>query len=135
MLEQFTNYICQVVTKMQIEKITSMAPRLKAAKQFQEHHDLYVQRTAWTELCSSWFKQGKPERNSLLTMYPGSRVHFFDLLKTPRYEDFDIEYESDNQWNFLGNGFSVREFDGRDTTDYCGLLNGVDKQPEFNIDL
>jgi hypothetical protein len=134
-IEQFADYICQVVTKMQVEKIKTVTPRLKPAKQFQEHHDLFVQRTAWTQPCTSWFKQGQPENNSLLTMYPGSRVHFFELLKTPRYEDFDIEYGSDNQWNFLGNGFSAREFDGRDTTNYVGLLNGVDRQPEFTIEL
>jgi hypothetical protein len=134
-IEVFTNYICDVVNKMQIENIKMIQPRLKPALQFKEHHDLYVQRTAWTQPCSSWFKQGNPKNNDKLTMYPGSRVHFFDLMKRPRYEDYDIEYESDNQWSFLGNGFAAREFDGRDTTDYMGLLNGIDRQPEFKITL
>lgn len=115
---------------MQVENIKSLTPKLGAAVAFKEHHDLYVQRTAWSDPCSSWFKKGDP--NGSLTMYPGSRVHFFDLLGTPRYEDYDIQYMSNNQWEFLGNGFSIREFDGRDTTYWMGLLDGKDRQPHYN---
>jgi hypothetical protein len=128
-IEVFTNYIISVVTKMQVENIKSVSPRVGPALQFKEHHDLFVQRTAWSEPCSSWFKRGDP--NGSLTMYPGSRNHFFDVLQSPRYEDYDIKYRCDNQWEFLGNGFSVREFDGRDTTFYMGLLDGQDRQPEY----
>ena len=70
-----------------------------------------------------------------MTMYPGSRVHFFDLMSTPRYEDYEIRYQSINQWEFLGNGFSKREFDGRDTTYWMGLLDGKDCQPQYNEDI
>lgn len=115
---------------MQVENIESLQPKRASALAFKEHHDLYVQRMAWAGPCSSWFKKGDP--NGSLTMYPGSRVHFFELLKEPRYEDYEITYLSKNQWGFLGNGFHVREFDGRDTTFWMGLLNGLDKQPKFN---
>ena len=122
--------MCKVIEKIQVENIKSLEPKIHAALAFKEHHDLYVKRTAWSQPCSSWFKKGDP--NGSLTMYPGSRVHFFDLLAQPRYEDYDIQYRSGNQWSFLGNGFSMREFDGRDTTYWMGLLNGVDQQPCFN---
>ncbi len=130
-IEVFTKYIIEIITKMQIENIKSLSPKIRATQQFKEHHDLYVQRTAWVEPCSSWFKKGDP--NGLLSMYPGSRVHFFELLRHPRYEDYEIEYRSQNQWEFLGNGFAAREFDGRDTTDYMGFLGGVDRQPEYRV--
>lgn len=120
----------KAITKMQVENIKSLTPRIEPALAFQEHHDLYVNRTAWTGPCSSWFKKGDP--NGRLTMYPGSRVHFFELLENPRYENYEIKYMSKNQWEFLGNGFHVREFDGRDTTYWMGLLNGVDQEPVYN---
>jgi hypothetical protein len=129
-IEVFTNYIISAVTKMQIENIKSLAPKIGPALAFKEHHDLYVKRTAWSGPCSSWFKRGDP--NGALTMYPGSRVHFFELLGSPRYEDYDIRYMSGNQWEYLGNGFSLREFDGRDTTFWMGLLSGEDRQPQYN---
>ncbi|KAL1865924.1 hypothetical protein VTK73DRAFT_5008 [Phialemonium thermophilum] len=132
-IEVFTNYIITTINKMQLENIKSMAPRMEPALAFKEHHDLYVQRTAWSDPCSSWFKKGDP--NGILTMYPGSRVHFFELLGTPRYEDYDIRYMSNNQWEFLGNGFHMREFDGRDTTYWMGLLGGEDRQPEYHEDI
>ncbi|CAK7206931.1 hypothetical protein SEUCBS139899_009738 [Sporothrix eucalyptigena] len=132
-IEVYANYIITAITKMQTENIKAMAPKQKAVQAFKAHHDLYVTRTAWSGPCSSWFKKGDPYGS--LTMYPGSRVHFFQLMKTPRYEDYEFDYLSTNQWAFLGNGFHVREFDGRDTTYWMGLLGGQDKQPDFNEEI
>jgi hypothetical protein len=132
-IEVYTNYIISAVTKMQKEHIKSMTPKLDSALAFKEHHDLYVKRTAWSGPCSSWFKQG--QLDGPMTMYPGSRVHFFDTLGSPRYEDFEIRYTSMNQWAYLGNGFHRREFDGRDTTYWVGLLDGQDRQPQYNEDI
>jgi hypothetical protein len=55
-------------------------------------------------------------------------------MKAPRYEDFDIEYRDQNMFAFLGNGFEVREFDGRDITNYLGCLDdeGRDVQPDYD---
>ena len=59
-----------------------------------------------------------------------------EMMRKPRYEDFDIEYWDENQFAFMGNGFEVREYDGRDITDYLGLLeDGVDKQPVYGEEL
>ena len=43
-----------------------------------------------------------------------------DLLKEPRFEDYTITYEHGNPFNFLGNGFSTKEFDGSDLSYYLG---------------
>ena len=60
-----------------------------------------------------------------------------ELLQGPRYEDFEIEYWEENRFAFLGNGFEMREFDGRDITDYLGCLDdeGRDVQPEWDGEL
>jgi hypothetical protein len=49
-----------------------------------------------------------------------SRLHFFEALREPRYEDYEIQYLHGNRFGFLGNGFSAREFDGSDLTYYMG---------------
>src|SRR5271163_2859254 len=75
--------------------------------------------TAWTGPCSSWFKGGMVDGTPAI--YPGSRLHFLGLLEKPRYEDYDIDYEDeDNMFSFFGNGFHLCEQDGSDITWYLG---------------
>jgi hypothetical protein len=132
LIEQWTRYIFQVITKCQVEGIKSVTPKMGPAQQFRQHADLFLQRTAWTSPCRSWFKQGKTDGQAAI--WPGSRLHFLKIMEAPRYEDYDIEYLSDNMFAFLGNGFEVREFDGRDITNYLGNLDkdGKDVQPVYD---
>lgn len=127
MVEAYTNYIIQILQKVQVEDIKSVKVNQAVAQAFTRHADLYLKRTAWSGPCSSWFKNGVSSHKPLC--WPGSRVHYLTMLQKPRFEDFDLQYISENRFNFLGNGFDVREFDGRDITWYYGLLNGEDKQP------
>ncbi|KAK3676970.1 hypothetical protein LTR78_003175 [Recurvomyces mirabilis] len=133
LIEMWTKYMFDVIEKAQMENIKSFNPRLDLSKQFRQHSDLFLKRTAWTSACRSWFKQGKIDGQAAI--YPGSRLHFFHLLERVRYEDFEMEYWDENRFAFLGNGFDTREFDGRDITHYLGLLNGEDKQPEYGDEL
>jgi hypothetical protein len=135
LIETWTRYIFACIRKAQVEGIRAMAPRWDVAEQFRQHADLFLKRTAWTSPCRSWFKQGKADGQA--AVYPGSRLHFLELLRSPRFEDFDIEYWGENRFAFLGNGFEVREFDGRDVTNYLGCLDelGRDLQPEYDPDL
>ncbi|KAF2114151.1 hypothetical protein BDV96DRAFT_577669 [Lophiotrema nucula] len=132
LIEQWTKYMFAVISKAQIENIKSLTPKLSISKQFRQHADLFLQRTAWTSPCRSWFKQGHTDGQAAI--WPGSRLHFLEILRRPRYEDFEIEYWDDNVFAFLGNGFEVREFDGRDITNYLGCLDeeGRDVQPEYD---
>lgn len=134
LIAKWSDLIVKIINKMQIERIKSLRPRMEVARQFHEHADLYLKRTAWASPCSSWFKDGK--RDGQLTIYPGSRLHFMQLLENPRYEDYNIEYLDDkNLFSFLGNGFATREFDGRDITNYLGFLERQgedDQQPKFD---
>lgn len=133
LIESWTRYMFAVITKCQVENIKSITPRMEAAREFRQHADLFLQRTAWTQPCSSWFKQGK--KTGQAAVYPGSRLHFLELMKAPRYEDFEIKHWSGNRFAWLGNGFEVREEDGRDITYYLGLLGDEDKQPEYGEEL
>ncbi|KAH0842471.1 hypothetical protein AYO21_10774 [Fonsecaea monophora] len=128
MVEAYTNYVIQVLSKVQVEDVKSVRVNRRVAEAFTRHADLYLQRTAWSGPCSSWFKNGNPANKPLC--WPGSRVHYLTVLQTPRWEDFDLDYLSSNRFNFLGNGFDTREFDGRDLTWYYGLLDGKDRQPQ-----
>jgi hypothetical protein len=122
-IELVTRHILTIVKKMQKESIKSIAPRRDISEFFAEHADLFLQRTAWSGLCRSWFKQGRLEGKP--TIFPGSRLVYIDLLKEPRFEDYVITYRYGNPFGFLGNGFSTKEFDGSDLSYYLG----TDKSP------
>jgi len=135
LIETWTKYMFSVITKAQVENIKSFVPKENLATQFRQHADHYLKRTAWTGPCSSWFKQGKKEGQA--AVWPGSRLHFLEIMKSPRFEDFDMEYLDENRFAFLGNGFEIREVDGRDVTYYLGCLDeeGRDVQPEYDEEL
>lgn len=122
-----------VISKAQVENIKSLRPRMSVSSQFRQHADLFLKRTAWTSPCRSWFKQGKTDGQAAI--WPGSRLHFLEMMKAPRYEDFEIDYRDENMFAFLGNGFEMREFDGRDITNYLGTLDdgaSKDVQPDYD---
>jgi hypothetical protein len=99
-----------------------------------EHADLFLQRTAWSDGCRSWFKQGRVD--GPLTMWPGSRIMYIEIMENARFEDYDIKYMNPlNPLEFLGNGFSSRETDGRDLSFYLGLIDGIDKQLDLEAEL
>ncbi|KIV93713.1 hypothetical protein PV10_04908 [Exophiala mesophila] len=133
-IETLAGNIIQCIDKMQKDRIKSLTPKEEIAQQLKQHAALFLQRTAWTSGCSSWFKQGRID--GPLPMFPGSRLVYMDLLSKPRFEDYQIEYvNSKNMFDFLGNGFATREFDGRDLSYYLGLLDGNDHQINLEDDL
>jgi hypothetical protein len=50
--------------------------------------------------------------------WPGSALHFIQLLRQPRWEDYDIEYLTPNRFEYLGNGKSEAESTGDDLAWY-----------------
>jgi hypothetical protein len=137
LIETLSRYIMQVLQKMQTDRIKSLTPKPDAIAQFTEHAELFLQRTAWVSGCSSWFKQGRVD--GPLPMFPGSRLMYLGLLAKPRYEHFVVEYLNEgNMFEFLGDGFDVREFDGRDLSYYLGIVGGdvqVDLEGEVGGEL
>jgi len=131
MITAYVNYIVQMINHMQLEDIKSVTPRAEVIEQYAEHTELFTDRTVWNAPCRSWFKGNKVDGRILL--HPGSRNQFLELMSRPRLQDYDYVYKSKNMWSWLGNGFSTRDFDGRDRTWYFGLIDGVDKQREYDV--
>lgn len=55
-------------------------------------------------------------------------------MRNPRWEDYDYTYGyANNRFGYWGNGFTMRELDGRDTTFYYGHLEEhKDEQPDYS---
>lgn len=119
-LEWYTRYMFQMIEKMQTENIKAFEPKKDAVKDLYNHTHELMKRLAWSSACRSWFKNGKTH-GPVTAIYPGSRLHFFEMLKTPRYEDYEIDYRSDNRFQFMGNGYTHCE-------------NSVDGDPVWYFD-
>jgi len=117
-IELLVSHFLSIAHRMQTQNIKSMSPRQDVCDEFVEHAALFLKRTAWTSGCRSWFKQGKID--GPLVMWPGTRLVYFGMLKEPRYEDYTIQYQSINRFEFMGNGFSTKEYDGSDLSWYLG---------------
>ncbi|OQU97765.1 hypothetical protein CLAIMM_03650 [Cladophialophora immunda] len=130
-IEHGCEYMLKIIDKCQIEHIRSIAPKADVTAEFREHSDLFLKRTVWNQKCRSWYKGGTID--GLPRLYPSSRAHFMETMQ-PRYEDFEIKYENMNRFYFWGNGFTVRELDGRDPTWYLGIVDGEDRQPDYTED-
>ncbi|OJJ44468.1 hypothetical protein ASPZODRAFT_161036 [Penicilliopsis zonata CBS 506.65] len=124
--ETLSRHFLQMLRKMAEETVLSFEVKEEAVADFAQHRRAFLPRTAWSAPCHSWFKHGGE-----IMMWPGSRIHFFDTLKSPRWEDYHLTYLSANRFAYLGNGFAAREFDGSDLSWYLGCLDGEDIQPEL----
>lgn len=118
-----------MLSKMSEEGVTSFDVKPEAVADFVQHRRQFLPRTAWSSPCRSWFKQGTVDGE--IMMWPGSRIHFFETMKAPRWEDYNLTYTTANRFGYLGNGFAAREFDGSDLTWYLGLMGDEDVQPEL----
>lgn len=62
-----------------------------------------------------------PLHLAVLIVSSGSSLHYMEAINDPRYEDYDYEYQSNNMWNYLGNGWTQLETKDRETEDEMDL--------------
>ncbi|KAK6382936.1 hypothetical protein LTS17_003606 [Exophiala oligosperma] len=119
-LESVTLYLVKLVKKIQREYLKSMVVTEKATGDFVRHVNEYFSKTVFTETCKSWFKRNK-ENGRVTALWPGASIHTQKALKNPRFEDFEYEYLEvlgSNTMAWLGNGTTVAQVSGQDTTAY-----------------
>lgn len=44
--------------------------------------------------CRSIYNESNPKAEKLKAQYAGSLIHWWEMLREPRYEDYDITYRS-----------------------------------------
>ncbi|KAL1887843.1 hypothetical protein Sste5346_009955 [Sporothrix stenoceras] len=116
-LEIAQNYACKMLRKMQTENILALDVKPEVVRDYNEHVHKWLQRTVWSAGCRSWFNQGKPG-GKITAQYPGSLMHWREMLFEPRYEDYSIKYRGPNRFKYMGNGFTKREVNGEDLSFY-----------------
>ncbi|KAG4424001.1 hypothetical protein IFR04_002843 [Cadophora malorum] len=105
-----TRYMFSMIEKMQTENIKCFTPKPDCVQEFFNYTHELMKRLAWSASCSSWFKMGKKD-GPVTAVWAGSRLHYFEVMKNVRWEDYDITYWTKNRFQFLGNGYTQCELD------------------------
>ncbi|KAF2729694.1 FAD/NAD(P)-binding domain-containing protein [Polyplosphaeria fusca] len=115
-------YTVKVIKKMQREHIKSWVPRQDVTDRFNEHAQEWIKHTVWKDECRSWYRDNVTGRVN--AVWPGSSLHYIDVIREPRYEDFGIEYMHKNMWAHLGMGWDrSRLVEKPDFSPYIQLEN------------
>ncbi|CCT66582.1 related to monooxigenase [Fusarium fujikuroi] len=102
------DYIARWVRKISTQNIKSVQVRQDALDDFNVYTQELMKKTVWTGDCRSWFKKGKAD-GRVTAMYPGSVIHYKEILDEFRTEDFVFTYTGGNRFQFMGNGLTFRE--------------------------
>ncbi|KAL8300693.1 hypothetical protein RB597_010342 [Gaeumannomyces tritici] len=116
-------YAVKMIHKMQNEGVRSWTPRADVTEDFNKHVQEWIKTSVYTDDCRSWYKNNDTGRVNAI--WPGSSLHYIQVIETPRYEDFEMEYCAKNRWAMLGMGFTVaeRNKEGADLSPYLKLEN------------
>jgi hypothetical protein len=122
-LGEVAKYSIKLIKKIQNEYIQSIAPRQDVTDAFNEHVQEWVKHTVWVDNCRSWYKDNETGRVN--AVWSGSSLHYIELIKEPRWEDYEIIYQNKkNMWTFLGMGMALADVTpGADRAPYLSLDN------------
>lgn len=112
-IERITHYIANAIQKLQTQNYSSMVVKPEVAHAYTEHCLAWLEQSSWNTNCVSTYKNGKRD-GELVSLHPGSRLHFFKLLQVSRDEDFEWKSmcaDPNLRFAWLGNGFVSEEVD------------------------
>lgn len=118
-IERITLYVVDLIKKLQRENYSSFHLKDGKAKAYQFQMLSWLEKTVWGDSCQSSFKNGD-KNGALHAFHPGSRLHYFELLRRHRYEDFEWQSrcpESQLDFAWLNNGFLSHELNSEEEAD------------------
>lgn len=121
------DYLVKMVKKIATEDIKYMVPKRTSVKAFCEYQDEIHKNLVWTGSCRSWYKRGTQD-GKVTALFAGSAVVFNHMMKEIRAEHYDIVYNSQNPFRFLGNGFT--EWEMQEDADLSWYVEVADRTPK-----
>ncbi|KAE8343375.1 hypothetical protein BDV24DRAFT_31997 [Aspergillus arachidicola] len=128
-LQAVSKYVVQWIKKAQNESLRSFVPRQDRTDQFNDHVQEWVKHTVWKDNCRSWYKNNETGRVNAI--WPGSSLHYQQVIDQPRYEDFDIRSFHENPWACLGMGWTIQDRKGPKETDVSPHLDLQEIDPKW----
>ncbi|KAK0363158.1 hypothetical protein LTR91_023303 [Friedmanniomyces endolithicus] len=128
-LHTVSDYAVQIIKKMQNENIKSWVPDQAKTDAFNAHAQEWIKHTVWKDDCRSWYKDNETGRVN--AVWPGSSMHYQQVIEHPRYEDFHIVYGDSNPWAHLGMGWTIEGRKGPENSDCSPYLNVNNIDPKW----
>jgi cation diffusion facilitator CzcD-associated flavoprotein CzcO len=104
-LEATGDYFVRLIRKTVMQRATSFDVRSSVQADFNDHAQEFMQDMVWTGSCRSWFKNS---RGKVTAVWPGSGLHYREVLQSDRWEDFRWKYDG-NRFAYWDKGFSQLE--------------------------
>lgn len=108
-LEATADYFIKILQKVMREDVVSINVREEAQADFNSHTQQLMKTMVWSGPCNSWYKS---KQGKVTAVWPGSSLHYREVLASCRWEDFEWRY-SGNRFACWGQGFSDVEKAGK----------------------
>lgn len=108
-LEATAEYFVRLLKKFINEQAVSFDIREEVQTDFDAHTQDVMKNMVWTGPCRSWYKG---ENGKVRALWPGSSLHYREVLESNRWEDFNWRYKG-NRFAYWGQGFSAVESLGK----------------------
>lgn len=124
-LEATTDLIMSMTTKIASQGYKSFCVADDVVREYNDYAQEWLKDTVWASGCSSWYKRASDGR--VTAMYPGSVLHYRQMLANIRLEDFTYEMPDNadgtrpNRFRFMGNGTTQLEADQGMLGDYLQM--------------
>lgn len=120
-LEATADYFVRLLRKMTHQGASSFDVRAEAQADFDAHTRAVMEDMVWTGRCNSWYKNAE---GKVVALWPGSSLHYREVLAEDRWEDFEWRHGEGgrgNRYAYWGRGFAeVEGADGGDLAYYLG---------------
>ncbi|KAK6369588.1 hypothetical protein LTS17_009494 [Exophiala oligosperma] len=104
-LEATADYFIRLMTKFIDERALQFNVRAEVQRDFNQHTQSVMKNLVWTGACRAWYKN---EDGKVTALWPGSSLHYREVLASNRWEDFEWRYEG-NRFTYWGHGISKVE--------------------------
>jgi cation diffusion facilitator CzcD-associated flavoprotein CzcO len=115
-IEAVCLYVAQILEKMAKGNVKTIEPKQKAVQNFTNYCDAFFKRTVFSAECGSWYKSAPPnateeerKQGRVTALWPGSSIHAARTLEKVRFEDFEMTTVDDNEFGWIGDGWSAAE--------------------------
>ncbi|KHN97490.1 monooxygenase [Metarhizium album ARSEF 1941] len=102
-LEATSDYFIRLLQRAIRYGASSFDVKPEAQADFDSRVWEFMKKTVWTGSCRSWYK--KTSRGKITALWPGSSLHYMQVLAEDRWEDYNWTYKG-RRYDYWGNGFS-----------------------------
>lgn len=115
-MEAITEYIIKCFRKLQKEDIKAMHISPRRVQNWNGYARAYFDKTVFMDHCQTLYRKN----DRIIGLWLGGTLHAIEVLRSPRWEDFEYVYDDTNanRLGWAGNGWTELQLSGGDISYY-----------------